>query len=135
MINKIIDDIYIGDWEDASRFNAEFIDIFTVSSDSPFKGNHFYPLVDCENSDNKEFLFKAIYDLISTREKSKGKILVHCTSGFSRSVAVIAGYMVIKYNYDVEDTLFYIKKIRPLANPIYELIELLKKERKIKIRI
>lgn len=126
MLNKIIDDIYIGDWQDAKRHVKEFIDIYTVAFDSPFKGNHFYPLVDGGYPDNKRLLYNAISDLISTREKNEGKILVHCVSGFSRSVSVVGGYIVLTKNNSVEDALGYIKNIRPLANPVYELIKLLK---------
>lgn len=126
MINKIIDEIYIGDWQDAARHVKEFIDIYTVAFDSPFKGNHFYPLVDGTYPDNKRLLYNAISDLMSTREKNEGRILVHCVSGFSRSVSVVAGYIITKYNYGVEDALGYIKNIRPLANPVYELFKLLK---------
>lgn len=127
MINKIIDEIYIGDWHDATRNVKEFTDIYTVAFDSPFKGNHFYPLVDDIYPDNKRLLHDAISDLMSTREKNEGRILVHCVAGFSRSVSVVAGYIIIKYNYNVvEDVLGYIKNIRPLANPVYELVKLLK---------
>lgn len=126
MINEITDDIYIGDWQDATRHAEKFTDIFTVAFDSHFKGNHFYPLVDGKSSDNKRLLYDAIFDLISTRKKNEGKILVHCVSGISRSVSVVAGYIMTKYDYSVEDALGYIKDIRPLANPVYDLVKLLK---------
>ena len=128
MIQEIIDNIYIGDWQDAVRFEREFSDIFTVAFDSQYKGNHFYPLLDGPYSDNELTLIYAIYDLIETRRKlnNKEKILVHCIAGISRSPAVIIGYMMIVYGYDVDDALSYVKRIRVMANPVPELMILLK---------
>lgn len=129
MINHIINDIYIGDWQDAKYHEKEFGTIFTVAFDSPYisKGGFFYRLVDGPSSDNKHWLGRAVHDLEEVRRFGSGKILVHCVSGFSRSTVVVAGYMVRKgFVHTVEDALYHIKKIRPLANPVPELIKLLK---------
>ncbi len=129
MINHIIDNIFIGDWQDAKNHEKEFGAIFTVAFDSPYvsKGGFFYKLVDGPSSDNKYWLGRAIYDLEKAREFGEGKILVHCVSGFSRATTVVAGYMIIKgYVHTAEDAIYHIKKIRPLANPVPELVKLLK---------
>lgn len=139
MINHIYDNIYIGDWQEAKyafergeRVHGEkFDEIFTCAKDSPFIGNHFYGLVDGPYSENERLLASAIDDLLEIRNEDwqlNKMILVHCVSGFSRSVAVVAGYMVKKgCVHTVEEALYHIKKIRPLANPVPELIRLLKK--------
>jgi len=132
MIQHIIDNIYLGDWQEAkySQEKEEFDEILTVAKDSPFIGNHFYPLVDGPGN-NMLILKSAIDDLLEIREddwKFNKMILVHCTCGFSRSVIVVAGYMVRMGCADtIEDALYYIKKIRPLANPVPELVELLQR--------
>lgn len=130
MINHIIDNIFLGDWQDAKNHSDQFVDIFTVAKDSPFIGNHFYPLVDGTSPENGRLLTNAIGDLLEIREEDwlfNKMILVHCICGFSRSVAVVAGYMVrMGYSDTVEDALYYIKKIRPLANPIPEFVDLLR---------
>lgn len=131
MINNIIDNIHLGDWQDAKRWEKDFSDIFTVAFDSPYKRDeeHFYALVDGYHKENDIKIVYAICDLVETRSRREesNKILVHCVSGFSRSVAVIAGYMITKYSTNTYDALGYIKNIRPLANPSFELVKILKK--------
>jgi protein-tyrosine phosphatase len=131
MIQHIIDNIFLGDWQDAKNHSNEFVDIFTVAKDCPFIGNHFYPLVDGPYPENGRLLANAINDLLEIREddwRFNKMILVHCSCGFSRSVAVVAGYMIrIGCTNTVEDALYYIKKIRPLANPVPELVKLLER--------
>lgn len=130
MINNIIDNIWIGDWQDAKRHEKSFSDIFTVAFDSPYKRDkeHFYSLVDGHHEENYIKLVYAICDLVETRvsRKDSDKILVHCVSGFSRAVTVVAGYMINIYSISLEDTLMYIKNMRPLSNPNTELVKLLK---------
>lgn len=127
MIQHIIDNIFLGDYQDAQYNNIHFEDIFTVAKDSPYIGNHHYPLIDAYSIDNEELLYSAIYDLIITREQKNSNILVHCIAGLSRSPTVVAGYMIIKKGYDINGALWYIKNIRPLANPNPELTRLLER--------
>jgi len=126
MIQLIIDNIYIGNWQDAQYHQREFKEIFTVAKDSPFVCNHFYGLVDGSYPENEKMLNFAIVDLIETRLQNKEKILVHCVSGVSRSTTVVAGYMIAK-GYTTEDAIEYIKNIRSIANIVPELVRLLKK--------
>ena len=120
----------MGDWQDAKYHQKEFDEIFTVAKDSPFVGNHFYGLVDGPYPDNEILLPNAIDDLLNVRKKDwqLGKrILVHCVGGFSRSVTVVSGYIIAEgYEHDVEDAIYRIRKIRPLANPNPEFVRLLK---------
>jgi len=108
-----------------------FDEIFTVARESPFVGNHYYGFVDWAYPENERLLANAIDDLLEIRDNDwqlNKMILVHCATGFSRSVAIVAGYMVIKgYVHTAEDVLGYIKKIRPLANPVPELVKLLER--------
>lgn len=131
MINYIIGNVYIGDWQDAKYNNKKFNDIFTVAKDCPFIGNHFYPMVDGTYEKNYELMVIAINDLLKTSLDKEKNILVHCVSGFSRSTTVVIGYMINKYDINnrpitVGESLSYIKEIRPLANPSQELLKLLK---------
>lgn len=139
MINYILDNIYLGDWQDAYYVNrkGEFNEIFTVAKDSPFIGNHFYGLVDGPYGLNYELMVSAINDLLLVSDKIRkdgtSKILVHCVSGFSRAPTIVAGYMINKYEITIEDSVYYMKKIRHLVNPNPELLRLLriyKKEKK-----
>lgn len=125
MIQYIIDDIYIGNWQDARDNEKKFRDVFTVAKDSLFIGNHYYGMIDGQYSENERLLNSAIDDLVKTRAWHCENILVHCVSGYSRSTTVIAGYMVLK-GYTVNAALKHIRNIRPLANPVPEMVRLLK---------
>lgn len=128
MIQHIVDNIFIGDWQDAKYHQKEFDHIFTVAKDSPFIGHHYYGLIDGPYPNNEILLSNVINHILQIRYKDYAlneKILVHCVSGISRSVAVVAGYMSIKGYCSVDDVIYHIKKIRPIASPVPELIELL----------
>ena len=114
MITHIIDNIYIGDWADAERFQEDY-EIFTVAKESKFKGNHFYPIVDNEDSENEFLLSWAIGDLICRRPGTSHKILVHCRYGQSRSVAVVLGYMILFKNYSFDTSLYHIGNYRDIS--------------------
>ena len=126
MIQHIIDNIWIGDWQDAKKYWREFDKIFTVAKDSPFIGEYYYPMIDGSYSENERLLYRAIFDLVTYRSNNMGNVLVHCISGISRSTTVIAGYMINK-GYITDDAIEYIKTIRPSAEPVPELVRLLKK--------
>lgn len=133
MIHEIIDNIYIGNWRDASdceEYNSEFI-IFTVAEDSKYKNDkYFYKLIDggddIDEPTKVEFL-KALNDLTETRNKEpkEQKILVHCIQGISRSSSVIAGYIIKKYNIKAVNALQYIKSIKYEINPAPKFIKML----------
>lgn len=128
MINEIIDNIYIGTWNDAKLYQSNFT-IFTVAWDSPYKSqNHLYGLVDGGNEphpDDRRIFFSAVEDLITTREKENKLILVHCMSGMSRAPSVVAGYIIYKYKLNTTDSLQLIKNVRPVINPALKFIKLL----------
>lgn len=126
MYQYIIDDIWIGDWQDAEYNSNKFSYIMTVAKDSPFVGNSYFGMIDGHYPENERLLREAIAKLYDVRKNIKGKILVHCIGGFSRSTSVIAGYMIRK-GYSADDALGYIKNIRPLANPVYDLVILIRK--------
>lgn len=125
MISKIIDNIYIGNWQDASKYRNGFI-TFTVAYDSPFKGNFYYEIEDSKNASYSELL-SAITDLYRVRTSdTDNKILVHCVSGFSRATIVVSGYLMLKYHMTVQDAIGYIKTQRDIGdNPNPGLVELL----------
>lgn len=128
MLNEIIDNIYIGTWNDALSHHNEFI-TFTVAWDSPYKGNYFYKIIDGGNEplpETRELYFNAVSDLIKLKENNiNSRILVHCMSGMSRAPSVVAGYIITKYDLTPQDAIQYIKNIRPIINPANAFILLL----------
>ncbi|VDM85139.1 unnamed protein product [Strongylus vulgaris] len=55
--------------------------------------------------------------VISNAIQSGGNVLVHCEVGVSRSVTVVAAYVMQKYKFSPEKALEFIKKSRPIAYP------------------
>ena len=123
MINKIRDKIYIGNWQDAKK--ATDCIKFTVAVDSPYRGEYYFRLIDSGDADYKELL-KAVFTLYRVRMIDDRPILVHCVSGVSRSVIVVAGYLVYRYDCSMDKPIDYIKKKRPTANVNSGLTQLLK---------
>ena len=62
------------------------------------------------------FTFVPVFDFIE-RNRKEGNVLVHCTSGISRSPALLIAYMMQKYNINFDQALERIRNKRPCAEP------------------
>lgn len=54
---------------------------------------------------------------ISGSVETGGRVLVHCEAGISRSVFVIAAYLMKKFRWSSKEAVQYIQRIRPMAQP------------------
>ncbi|VDK69410.1 unnamed protein product [Litomosoides sigmodontis] len=54
---------------------------------------------------------------IRTNIESNGRVLVHCEAGISRSVFVVAAYLMQKLQCSPIKAVEYIQRIRPIAHP------------------
>jgi len=63
--------------------------------------------------------FEPVIWFIDKCIKNKGKVLVHCYMGKSRSVTLVCCYLMKKENYDTNKALEIIKKHRDIADPNY----------------
>lgn len=138
MQTLIIDNIYMGDWQDAKNHKDDYI-IFTVADDSEFRSEfHFYPLIEGYNIENEKLLPWAILDLIRTRNNASNKIiLVHCSKGLSRSPAVIIGYLMATKLYTLYDAKIYMEsrgRTLMINKYLEKLLVDFSKERELPIR-
>ena len=62
------------------------------------------------------FAFAPAFDFIE-RNRKEGNVLVHCTSGISRSAALLIAYMMQKYNLTFDQALDRVRDRRPCAEP------------------
>ncbi|KAE9551964.1 hypothetical protein FO519_004816 [Halicephalobus sp. NKZ332] len=62
-------------------------------------------------------LLEIAIGFIDNAIKSGGRIIVHCEVGVSRSVAVVAGYLMKKFEWNPSKAILYIQKSRPIACP------------------
>eukprot|EP01025_Chloroclados_australasicus_P032995 TRINITY_DN3351_c0_g2_i1.p1 TRINITY_DN3351_c0_g2~~TRINITY_DN3351_c0_g2_i1.p1 ORF type:complete len:529 (+),score=63.10 TRINITY_DN3351_c0_g2_i1:520-2106(+) len=73
-------------------------------------------LYDLPSVDIKCVLYDC-FDFIETARAKKGRILVHCEKGVSRSAAVVIGYLMWKLDRKYQDVFDDVKAIRGIANP------------------
>ena len=137
-MSYIIDGIFIGNKFDA--FNPVFFKKNNIEAvlntafelpKTPF-AKHYMKLSMSDSSDEKLLPnFVKAYSFLNEQRRKKRKILVHCSVGMSRSVSIVAAYLISKgMTYDTAMSL--IKRNRPIANPNQgfqnQLIELEKHE-------
>jgi protein-tyrosine phosphatase len=71
-----------------------------------------------DNCQNMFPVFEESYEFIdSALSKENGKIFVHCAMGISRSVTVVAAYLMKKLEIDRSQALKIIRDVRPKAGP------------------
>jgi len=51
------------------------------------------------------------------------RVLVHCVEGVSRSVSVVAAYLIAECGFSPKDAVDYIKAIRAVANPNFGFVQ------------
>ena len=54
--SKVIEGLYIGDWQEARDAAAPNLVKVTVADDSPFVGDFWFPLIDAEDPNNGRIL-------------------------------------------------------------------------------
>lgn len=126
-VTPIGNHIYLGSCVQAS--NNIFLEhsgithIVNVSNEIPnFYSNkfHYYNLRIHDNgleSFKREDLDKVGYFIEEVLQNKQHKVLIHCYSGRSRSVAVLTYYLCSKYTLSIETITMYLKKKRPIINP------------------
>lgn len=139
--SEIIDGLYISNWDFASdarqlkAFNITAIvncaasrsrlDTlpYQVNADTDYLG---LPIVDVPSFDIAQF-FDAATDFIQEHRMANRSVLVHCEVGMSRSVTIVAAYLVRYHMMDPAAALRLIKDRRPLALPNVGFIEQLQR--------
>tara|TARA_Y100000310_G_C20459894_1_gene704832 strand:+ start:43 stop:570 length:528 start_codon:yes stop_codon:yes gene_type:complete len=77
--------------------------------------------------------FETTFQFIDEAISQKGKVLVHCHMGISRSVTIVVAYLMKKYRLSLKDALLKVTQIRPIASPsIYFHQQLLQFEKTLK---
>jgi atypical dual specificity phosphatase len=62
-----------------------------------------------------------IRDALTSNPESR--VLVHCAEGVSRSVSVVAAYLMAEYGWLPNDALEYIRTKRVVANPNFGFVQ------------
>ncbi|KAH9946860.1 hypothetical protein B0H21DRAFT_778859 [Amylocystis lapponica] len=123
-MDQIIDNLWIGDLP--SALNGEKLKEHNIGSVlSAMRGRvSIQPtfvrmqvnLDDTEDADVLAHLVSAILFVEAELEKGRG-VLVHCQAGLSRSVTIVAAYLMYSLNIDTDAALEMIRQKRPNVQP------------------
>ena len=123
--HKILDNIYLGaidsvyDTEELKKIGITHI-LSVIAGFSPPYPDDFKYLVlnalDTENTYLQEY-FEVSNEYIENAIENDGKVLIHCMAGRSRSVTILAAYIIKKFGINVEETIKSIKKQRDIVEP------------------
>ena len=112
VIDNIIDNIYLGNFQSHKNFNGSIINL----SDYDYKINNKYNLLRINISGSRDAneniaqYFTKCIDFIETNKDDN--ILIHCNEGVSRSVTIVLAILIKKYKYDLKNAIEFVKSKR-----------------------
>ena len=138
----IIDNIYLGNARNAASFydlkekNIKLIINVTTEISEYYPENFIYikyNLYDNNKDSIKKYLKDSYLKIKEFQNKNKNKsILIHCFMGSSRSASILIYYIIKTLkkengeNYNLEETIEFIKNKRDIINPSQKFISDLK---------
>ena len=125
--NEILTDfLYISGYKTASTAsdlqNLKITNIINCSGDLcenlSFSGIDYLTLNIRDNvSENIECLFFKCINYINEAKEKKGKVLIHCYKGVSRSVSVLISYLIFLNKWTYDEAFDFVQSKRAIANP------------------
>ena len=125
--NEILTDfLYISGYKTASTAsdlqNLKITNIINCSGDLcenlSFSGIDYLTLNIGDNvSENIECLFFKCINYINEAKEKKGKVLIHCYKGVSRSVSVLISYLIFLNKWTYDEAFDFVQSKRAIANP------------------
>ena len=124
-ITLITQNIALGGRDDANNISAMrkfgITHVLNVAKQMPlfFPGEFVYlkiPLEDTDSTQVAEVMPKAS-EFISHAEEVKGRVLIHCISGVSRSTTVLLMHLIDQHNICLLDSYNYVRSCRPFIEP------------------
>lgn len=134
-MSKIVNGVYIGNWRDAN--NRIFLTtnkithvLCSASELRPVYTND-YQYLHCKAQDTFVFditqHFHEAADFIHQAVSNKGKVLVHCYAGVSRSSSFVLAYLIKHQNMKLKEALTLCRQKRKIVNPNPNFISHLKR--------
>ena len=129
--NEIIKDfLYISSYKTASTItdlkNLKITNIINCSGDlcenlkpdpSSIKIEYLTLNIRDNVSENIECLFFKCIDYINEVKEKKGRVLIHCYKGVSRSVSIVIAYLIYLYKWSYDKAFDFVQSKRSIANP------------------
>ena len=126
--HEIIKDIFISNYQTASTISElqklKITNIINCASDICKNLNTSAVKIEYLNfqlkdtvSENIECLFFRCIKLINKVKEEKGRILIHCQMGISRSVSIVLAYLIYKNKWTYDRAFNFLHSKRGSANP------------------
>lgn len=100
--------------------------LLNVSSDCPnhFEGHYQYkciPVEDNHKADISSWFMEAI-EYIDAVKDCRGRVLVHCQAGISRSATICLAYLMMKKRVRLEEAFEFVKQRRSIISPNFSFM-------------
>lgn len=127
---EILPFLYLGSAYHAAR--RDMLDalgitaLLNVSSDCPnhFEGHYQYkciPVEDNHKADISSWFMEAI-EYIDAVKDCRGRVLVHCQAGISRSATICLAYLMMKKRVRLEEAFEFVKQRRSIISPNFSFM-------------
>nr|KAF6427443.1 dual specificity phosphatase 4 [Rousettus aegyptiacus] len=127
---EILPFLYLGSAYHAAR--RDMLDalgitaLLNVSSDCPnhFEGHYQYkciPVEDNHKADISSWFMEAI-EYIDAVKECRGRVLVHCQAGISRSATICLAYLMMKKRVRLEEAFEFVKQRRSIISPNFSFM-------------
>ncbi|CAD7680232.1 unnamed protein product [Nyctereutes procyonoides] len=127
---EILPFLYLGSAYHAAR--RDMLDalgitaLLNVSSDCPnhFEGHYQYkciPVEDNHKADISSWFMEAIEYIDAVKDR-RGRVLVHCQAGISRSATICLAYLMMKKRVRLEEAFEFVKQRRSIISPNFSFM-------------
>ncbi|CAI5718232.1 unnamed protein product [Hyaloperonospora brassicae] len=136
--------LFIGSYGAASNLEAlaetKITHILCVAPSLPLKFPETFTYLQLKVADRPSVTISAFFDrafdFIDSALSLRGKVLVHCFMGRSRSATIILAFLITRHGYTLSDALCALRRTRPQAQPnsgfYRELIALEAKQKQLR---
>jgi protein-tyrosine phosphatase len=85
----------------------------------PYPDDFNYLVINALDNESTKIIknFESSTSFINDAFENEGKVLVHCMAGRSRSVTIVAAYIIDRFGINAKTTLQIIKSRRPIIEP------------------
>lgn len=114
-MSKIINNIYLGDINDALRLDKDYWMIVTCASEAEIDSDFRINLLDGKQNDTLQKISEASKFIYENKNHDKN-IFVHCMAGASRSASVIIYYLMSYHKMNFIDAYYFVKDKRAIVH-------------------
>eukprot|EP00800_Vazella_pourtalesii_P017224 TRINITY_DN517_c0_g1_i1.p1 TRINITY_DN517_c0_g1~~TRINITY_DN517_c0_g1_i1.p1 ORF type:complete len:206 (-),score=26.62 TRINITY_DN517_c0_g1_i1:338-955(-) len=124
-ISRITETIYISGREDATSLSVlkanNITHVINMTRDIPnrFADKIHYlsiPAMDSHRQSLTEF-FNIAFVFIDAVKEQRGRVLIHCHAGVSRSSTMVIAYLMWSQHWRFQETIQFVKQQRPCVDP------------------